>query len=355
MLELVVVVPGVLCKSGVAKAPFAVAESLPVALTRDRLRSVSVGLISRPWQGEGLERDIGEFETSSTHAGILVYVRSWSKVSFTAYKSYCDTPSPHLGDRYRVTHTPYTEMSISDLVSAIPIDVLQARHLSELAASSGLTLNHRVHSSTRPLRENPPTVRRHWHHQHSTRHRIGAADSPAPMALLNLFLMAPWALAAVAVGALAAFYYLYPYLATYQHLRDIPAPFPAQFTNLWLLSVCRRGQAVQHRRRGPPAAGARRQNPAQPRQHRRRQCNPDHLRPRQRPPQKLLLRHLRLYPERHVQHARSGRPRAQAQGRVAHLLASVGHAVRAVHAEQPEGVCAAMGQPRAQSGQRRVG
>lgn len=58
------------------------------------------------------------------------------------------------------------------------------------------------------------------------------------MALIH-FLVSPWALAAL--PALVVAWYLYPYFVTYGHLKDIPAPFPAQFTNLWLLSVCRRG------------------------------------------------------------------------------------------------------------------
>lgn len=58
------------------------------------------------------------------------------------------------------------------------------------------------------------------------------------MAVVNLF-FSPWALAAAPVLLLA--YYLYPYLVTYAPLRAIPAPFPAQFSNLWLLLVVRRG------------------------------------------------------------------------------------------------------------------
>ncbi|KAK4202069.1 cytochrome P450 [Triangularia verruculosa] len=58
------------------------------------------------------------------------------------------------------------------------------------------------------------------------------------MAIVALF-MSPWA----PVALVAAFfvYYLYPYFVTYGHLRRIPAPFPAQFTNWWLLLVARRG------------------------------------------------------------------------------------------------------------------
>lgn len=36
-------------------------------------------------------------------------------------------------------------------------------------------------------------------------------------------------------------YYLLPYLRNWS-LRKIPAPFPAQFSNLWLMYQCRRGR-----------------------------------------------------------------------------------------------------------------
>ncbi|KAI0019443.1 cytochrome P450 [Xylariomycetidae sp. FL0641] len=73
------------------------------------------------------------------------------------------------------------------------------------------------------------------------------------MAILGL-LASPWAAVAGLVAVVA--YYAYSYFVTYGHLRDIPAPFPAQFTNLWLLSVCRRGNrylAVDkvHKQLGP--------------------------------------------------------------------------------------------------------
>ncbi|KAK1637993.1 cytochrome P450 [Colletotrichum phormii] len=58
------------------------------------------------------------------------------------------------------------------------------------------------------------------------------------MAILEL-LITPWAPALLVVGV--AVYYLYPFFVTFGSLRGIPAPFPAQFTNLWLLSVVRRG------------------------------------------------------------------------------------------------------------------
>ncbi|KAI1097656.1 cytochrome P450 [Jackrogersella minutella] len=53
-------------------------------------------------------------------------------------------------------------------------------------------------------------------------------------------LISPWGLVVGCIALVA--YYLYPYLITYSHLRDIPAPFPAQFTNLWLLYTARRGK-----------------------------------------------------------------------------------------------------------------
>ncbi|KAF5006245.1 hypothetical protein FDECE_7405 [Fusarium decemcellulare] len=73
------------------------------------------------------------------------------------------------------------------------------------------------------------------------------------MALLDL-LLSWWSLP-LAVGALLATY-LYAYFVTNSAIRGIPAPFPAQFSNLWLLYVCRRGgrYAVMdkiHKKLGP--------------------------------------------------------------------------------------------------------
>ncbi|KAI1370321.1 putative benzoate 4-monooxygenase cytochrome P450 [Hypoxylon crocopeplum] len=64
----------------------------------------------------------------------------------------------------------------------------------------------------------------------------------------------PWVLVAGCVAI--AIYYSHAYLVTYAHLRDIPAPFPAQFTNLWLLYACRRGKRYfivdkVHKKLGP--------------------------------------------------------------------------------------------------------
>ncbi|KAK3501419.1 putative benzoate 4-monooxygenase cytochrome P450 [Neurospora crassa] len=73
------------------------------------------------------------------------------------------------------------------------------------------------------------------------------------MAIISL-LMSPWAPVVLLAGV--AFYYLVPYFVTYSALRKIPSPFPAQFTDLWLMSVCRRGNRYQrvdelHKKLGP--------------------------------------------------------------------------------------------------------
>lgn len=49
-------------------------------------------------------------------------------------------------------------------------------------------------------------------------------------------LFTPWVLLALPI-----LYYLLPYLRN-KAIRDIPAPFPAQFSNLWLLWQCRQGR-----------------------------------------------------------------------------------------------------------------
>ncbi|KAJ4301963.1 hypothetical protein N0V88_002091 [Collariella sp. IMI 366227] len=73
------------------------------------------------------------------------------------------------------------------------------------------------------------------------------------MGIIHL-LVSPWAPVTLLVAAVL--YYVYPYLITYQHLRGIPAPFPAQFTNWWLLLVARRGDRYAtvdklHKKLGP--------------------------------------------------------------------------------------------------------
>lgn len=73
------------------------------------------------------------------------------------------------------------------------------------------------------------------------------------MALASL-IWSPWAL--IAAPALFLAWYLYPYFVIHAQLRDIPAPFPAQFSNLWLLYVVRRGRRYEivdqmHKKLGP--------------------------------------------------------------------------------------------------------
>ncbi|KAK4141222.1 benzoate 4-monooxygenase [Dichotomopilus funicola] len=73
------------------------------------------------------------------------------------------------------------------------------------------------------------------------------------MAVVSL-IFSPWAFVGVFVSLVV--YYVYPYLVTYRHLRHIPAPFPAQFTNWWLLITARRGSRYAtvhelHKKLGP--------------------------------------------------------------------------------------------------------
>lgn len=60
--------------------------------------------------------------------------------------------------------------------------------------------------------------------------------------LVTSILESGWAPVIPLVGLLA--YYFVPWL-TYSNLRGMPAPFPAQFSNLWLMSVCRRGKRYE--------------------------------------------------------------------------------------------------------------
>lgn len=53
------------------------------------------------------------------------------------------------------------------------------------------------------------------------------------------YLLSWWAVP-IAAGLLVVSY-IYAHYVRFSALRGIPAPFPAQFSNLWLLSVCRRG------------------------------------------------------------------------------------------------------------------
>ncbi|KAK7948645.1 benzoate 4-monooxygenase [Apiospora aurea] len=73
------------------------------------------------------------------------------------------------------------------------------------------------------------------------------------MALIHLFL-SPWALALLPLTLVL--FYAVPYFTTFGHLRNIPAPFPAAWTNLWLLYTCRKGKRYLcvdeiHKKLGP--------------------------------------------------------------------------------------------------------
>lgn len=62
-------------------------------------------------------------------------------------------------------------------------------------------------------------------------------------------LISPYTLLAIPV-----FFYLLPWLRE-NAIRDIPAPFPAAFSNLWLMYQCRRGRRYlavdeQHKKHG---------------------------------------------------------------------------------------------------------
>ncbi|KAG9249760.1 cytochrome P450 [Emericellopsis atlantica] len=68
-------------------------------------------------------------------------------------------------------------------------------------------------------------------------------------------LSTPW-VAVVAIVVLVTVYYVTPYLTDNAHLRGIPGPPTAAFSNIWLLSVCRRGKRFaivhdMHRKLGP--------------------------------------------------------------------------------------------------------
>ncbi|KAK1774745.1 cytochrome P450 [Copromyces sp. CBS 386.78] len=74
------------------------------------------------------------------------------------------------------------------------------------------------------------------------------------MAIVDTLIASPWAPVALLVGVVL--YYLVPYFVTYSALRNIPSTFPAQFTDLWLLSVARRGNRYErvdelHKKLGP--------------------------------------------------------------------------------------------------------
>ncbi|CAI6100942.1 unnamed protein product [Clonostachys chloroleuca] len=69
-------------------------------------------------------------------------------------------------------------------------------------------------------------------------------------------ILSPWVLLVAGIAFLPVYYIIIPYFWTYRHLRGIPAPFPAQFTSLWLMSISRENKRSEyidalHRRLGP--------------------------------------------------------------------------------------------------------
>jgi benzoate 4-monooxygenase len=69
--------------------------------------------------------------------------------------------------------------------------------------------------------------------------------------MITDFILTPWPFL-----ILGAAYWLIPYFFANKALRRIPAPFPASFTNLWLLYQVRRQRRYRavdeaHRRLGP--------------------------------------------------------------------------------------------------------
>ena len=62
------------------------------------------------------------------------------------------------------------------------------------------------------------------------------ALSRSPKMSLTTLLLTPYS-----ILLLPVIFYILPYLRNWQ-IRDIPAPFPAAWTNLWLLYQCRRGK-----------------------------------------------------------------------------------------------------------------
>lgn len=60
-------------------------------------------------------------------------------------------------------------------------------------------------------------------------------------AQLNLKMFLSFLVSPYTILLLPVLYYVLPYVRS-QAIRDIPSPFPAAFTNLWLLYQCRRGR-----------------------------------------------------------------------------------------------------------------
>ena len=90
-----------------------------------------------------------------------------------------------------------------------------------------------------------------FHYDGQFRFFLDINDIIMAISFPNLSILVPW------LGILIVlFHYLVPYFWINRHLRAIPAPFPAQFTNLWLMYVCRKSRRSDtvyelHQRLGP--------------------------------------------------------------------------------------------------------
>jgi hypothetical protein len=92
-----------------------------------------------------------------------------------------------------------------------------------------------------------PYVLRCWYHVFTC--SAGRANRIS-ITMLLASLLSPWIFLLIPL-----LYYGLPYIS-HSKIRDIPGPFPAAFTNLWLMYQCRRGRrslAVEeaHKRYGP--------------------------------------------------------------------------------------------------------
>merc|ERR1712000_42192 len=91
-------------------------------------------------------------------------------------------------------------------------------------------------------------------HQRRRSQRLVERNDNLTMSILST-LTTPW-VAVLAIVVLVTLYYVTPYLTDNAHLRGIPGPPTAAFSNIWLLSACRRGKRFaivhdMHKKMGP--------------------------------------------------------------------------------------------------------
>jgi benzoate 4-monooxygenase len=70
----------------------------------------------------------------------------------------------------------------------------------------------------------------------------------------DYLVLSPWA--PMAVLLCVSLFYVIPYFYTYRHLRGIPGPLLARFSNFWLMYICRQSKRSYtvhdlHERLGP--------------------------------------------------------------------------------------------------------